>query len=118
MVQIELCLGRGRFQGFLGLALAEKQQHSLGLDPGPDLLFKGFYFAWRGSLRTTLRYAIMFPGRKSGSRDGFRPDSNRESVKIGPLAGRRADFYVFQIGIRPKSGPEAQFPARRHYCLM
>ncbi len=28
-----------------------------------------------------------------------------------------ADFDAFPIRIRPKSGPEARFPARRHYCV-
>ena len=37
----------------------------------------------------TLGYALLLPGRKSGFRAGFKPDSNRESVKIGPPAGRR-----------------------------
>jgi hypothetical protein len=29
----------------------------------------------------------VLPGRKSGFRAGFRPDSSRESLKIGPPAG-------------------------------
>ncbi len=33
-----------------------------------------------------------------------------------PKAGRRADLEALQIRIRPKSGPEAQFPARKHYA--
>ncbi len=33
--------------------------------------------------------AIMLPGRKSGFRVGYGPDSNREALKIGPPAGRR-----------------------------
>ncbi len=52
-------------------------------------------------------YAIAPPGRKSGLRAGFRVDSMREILKIGPPAGRRADFAAFPIWIRPKSGPEA-----------
>ncbi len=32
---------------------------------------------------------IGFPGRKLGFRAGFRPDSNREDIRIGPPAGRR-----------------------------
>ena len=39
-------------------------------------------------LQRTLCYAIVLPGRKSGFRAGFRPDSSRESIKIGPPAGR------------------------------
>ena len=31
----------------------------------------------------------MLPGRKSGFRAGFRPDSSRESIKIGPPGGLR-----------------------------
>jgi hypothetical protein len=37
----------------------------------------------------TLRCAIVFPGRKSGFRAGFRPDASRESLNIGPPAGLR-----------------------------
>jgi hypothetical protein len=48
--------------------------------------------------KITLWYAIMLPGRKSGFRAGFQPDSSRESFRIGP-AGRRADFEVFPIKI-------------------
>ncbi len=68
----------------------------------------------------TLCYAIMLPGRKSSFRVGIRPDSNRESLKIGPAAGlgpagRRANFQAFLIRIRPKSGVGHRFPARKHY---
>ncbi len=47
------------------------------------------------------------------------PGSMRNSKISGPRpkAGRRADFEVFQIRIRPKSGLEAHFPARKHYCV-
>ncbi len=42
----------------------------------------------------------MLSGWKSGFQTRFRPDSNRESLKIGPpagrqKAGRRADFLRF-----------------------
>ncbi len=39
------------------------------------------------SATTTVCYAIVLSGRKSGFRAGFRPDSSRESLKIGPPAG-------------------------------
>ena len=55
-----------------------------------------------------LCYAMVLPGRKSGFRAGFRPDSSRDSFKIGPPAGRRP------IG-RPISGPEA--PLRNIGCV-
>ncbi len=38
------------------------------------------------------------PGRKSACRAAFRPDSNRESIKIGPPVGRR-----------PARGPSLRF---------
>jgi hypothetical protein len=41
----------------------------------------------------------MLPGRKSGFRAGFRPDSDKEDLKIGPPAGRR-----------PAGGPIGSFP--------
>ncbi len=66
---------------------------------------------------STLCYVIVLPGSKSKLRAGFRPDSNRESLKIGPPAGRRADFGVFPVAVRPKSDPEDRFPARKHYCV-
>ncbi len=54
-------------------------------------------------------------GRKSAFRARFRPDCHRESTKIGPPAGRRADFDIFPVAVRPKSGPEGRFPARTYY---
>ncbi len=71
------------------------------------------------AMRQTGRkvYAIVLLGRKSGFRAGFRPDSSLESLIIGPPAGRRADVEDFTRRIRPKSGPEARFPFRNHYCV-
>ncbi len=60
---------------------------------------------------------IVLPGRRSGFRAGFRQDFSRGSSKIGPPAGRRADFEAVPIRIRPKSGPEAQSPSQKHHCL-
>jgi hypothetical protein len=39
----------------------------------------------------TLGYAIELPGRNSGFRARFRPDSSRESLNAGPPAGRRPE---------------------------
>ena len=63
----------------------------------------GVYFADTGkamkNIKThTLGYAIVLPGRKSGFRAGFRLDSNRENIKIGPPAG-----------LRPAEGPILMF---------
>ncbi len=60
-------------------------------------------------LCSTLRYAIVLPGQKSGFRAGFRPDANRESIKIAPPAAEACP-----IRIRPKSGLEDPFRARTH----
>ncbi len=75
----------------------------------PSQKFCQHYF----TLLNTLCYAIMLPGRKSGFRAGFRPDYNRENLKIGSPAG-----------LRPAGGPilgfsqlESRFQARKHYCV-
>jgi hypothetical protein len=41
---------------------------------------------------------------------------HRNQVSGRPKAGWRTHFDVFPIRIRPKSGPEARFPARRLHC--
>ncbi len=63
----------------------------------------------------TLCYAVVLPGLKSAFRAGFRPDCYRESSR--PKAGRRADFCVFLVVVRPKSGPEGRLAVRRHYFV-
>jgi hypothetical protein len=61
----------------------------------------------------------MFPGWKLASRDGFWLESVRQSFKIGHPEGRRplrkAGFEALLDRIKPKSGPENQFPTRTHY---
>ncbi len=51
-------------------------------------------------------------------RVGSEPDSNWESFKIGTPAGLRpAGGPMSRLSrFRPKSGPEARFPARKQYC--
>ncbi len=71
----------------------------------------------QASADVTLCYAIVFPGHKSAFRSGFWPGCYRESIEIGPPAGRRTDFGFFPVAFRPKSGPEGRFPARKHYCV-
>ncbi len=51
-----------------------------------------------------LCYAIMLPGRKSNFRAGFRPDSKRESVKIGPPGGLRPGGGQILMFSRLESG--------------
>ena len=63
-----------------------------------------------GHPKPTSCYAIMLPGRKSGFRAGFRPDSNRESLKIGPPAGRRPAGGPILTASRLESGRN---PARK-----
>ncbi len=60
----------------------------------------------------TLCYAIVPPGRKAAFRAGFWPDCYRERTEIGSPAGRRAEFCVFPVAVRPKSNPEGRFPTR------
>ncbi len=43
----------------------------------------------------------MVPGQRLAFRAGFRPDSNRESFKIGLTAGRKADFEGLESGRDP-----------------
>ncbi len=33
-------------------------------------------------------------------------------------SGRRADFGALPVAVRPKSGPEGRFTARKHYCVL
>ena len=47
------------------------------------------------SAKHTLCFAIVPPGRKSVFRAGFRPDSDRENLKIGTPAGRRAAGHKY-----------------------
>ncbi len=57
------------------------------LGPGPGLT--NVARTWIGMELITICYAIVLPGRKTNFRASFRPDSNWESLKIGPPAGRR-----------------------------
>ncbi len=55
---------------------------------------------------------VGLPGRISAGFQSGRPQ-NRPSRR--PKAVRRGEFEVFRIRIRPKSSPEARFPAPKHY---
>ncbi len=70
-----------------------------------------------GNLNPTPCYTIVLPGRKSGFRAGFQPDSSQVSLKISTAAGRRDDLEAFLKRIRPTATPEAGNPARKHYCV-
>ncbi len=48
---------------------------------------------------------------------GLLPGKHRNRPSGRPSAGRRADFSAFPVAVRPKSGPEGRFPARKHYCV-
>ncbi len=54
----------------------------------------------------TLRYAVVLPGLRAG----FRLDSNRGSIKIGPPAGRRPAGEPISKLARLESGRK---PARK-----
>ncbi len=49
--------------------------------------------------------------------DGVLPGKDRIRPSGRPKAGRRAEFCVFPVAVRPKSSPEGRFPARKHYCV-
>ena len=55
---------------------------------------------------------IGLPGRIV---TGLLPGKPRNRPAGRPAAGRRADFCIFVVAVRPKSGPEGRFPARKHY---
>ncbi len=70
-------------------APAAQTPQSLLTPPCPTRIGIKFSCSLDGySLESTPCYAIMFPGRKSCFRAGFRPDSNKENFKIGPPAGQ------------------------------
>ncbi len=73
-------LGPCRYRSTGRLGTAEVQTEDLSRE-GPQ--------TYGGTFVTgpTLCYAIVLPGREAGFRVGFRPDSSRESLKIGPPAG-------------------------------
>ncbi len=60
----------------------------------------------------TLCYAIVLRGRESGFRAGFRPDSIREGINIGPPAGLRPAgvpiFVEIESGRIPARKPDFQ----------
>ncbi len=46
---------------------------------------------------------------------GLPPGKHQNRPSGRPKAGRRADFGGFPVAVRPISGPEGRFPARKHY---
>ena len=57
---------------------------------------------------------IGLPGRILA---GLLPEKHRNRPSGRPSAGRRADFGAFPVAVRPQSGPEGRFTARKHYCV-
>jgi hypothetical protein len=58
----------------------------------------------------TLYYAIVLPGRKSVFWAGYQTDSNGESLKLGPPAGRRPAGGLILMLARLES---SRHPARK-----
>ncbi len=62
----------------------------------------------------------MIPDGKAAFRAGFGPGCYRENLEIGPPAGLQPAggpiSVLFLVLVRPKSGPEVRFTARKHYC--
>ncbi len=65
----------------------------------------------------SLGYALELPGRKSGLRARFRPDSIRKKTKSGPPAGRRPAGGLIWMPSGLESGPEVRLLARMRYCV-
>ncbi len=57
---------------------------------------------------------IGLPGRILA---GLLPGKHRNRPSGRPKAVRRADVGAFPVAVRPKSGPEDGFLARKHYCI-
>ncbi len=79
----------------------------------------------RGTLDTSEWFYSMLPNGASGPEiglpgrilAGLLPGRHRNRPSGWPKAGRRTDFGSFPVAVRPKSGPEGRFPARKHYCV-
>ncbi len=96
-------------------------QHTLSNMPG-KLLTESFAMGFRAVFIYIYIYS-MLRNNASGPEIGI-PDrisagflSGKHQIRpFGrPKASRRADFDAFPTRIRPKSGPEVRFPARKHY---
>ncbi len=72
---------------------------------------EGLYLLLRNS---AFGQEIWLPARISA---GFKLEKFQNRPSGRPKAGRRADFEAFPISIRPRTGPEARFPARKHYWI-
>ncbi len=57
---------------------------------------------------------IGLPGRILA---GLQPGKDRIRHSGRPSAGWRADFGAFPAAVRPSSGPEGRFTARKHCCV-
>ncbi len=57
---------------------------------------------------------IGLPGRILA---GLLTGKHRNRPSGRPKAGRRAYFGAIPVAVRPKSGPEGRFTARKHYCV-
>ena len=57
---------------------------------------------------------IGLPGRILA---GLLPGKHRNRPSGQRSAGRKADFGSSPVAVRPQSGLEGRFPARKHYCV-
>ncbi len=55
--------------------------------------------------------------RPSGPDFGRTATGKTPKSALRPAFGRRAGFGAFPVAVRPKSGPEGRFTARKHYCV-
>ncbi len=79
------------------------------------------FFVWGGVAESysMLRNGASGPeiGLPGTILAGMLPGKHRNRPFGRPSAGRRADFGAFPVAVRPKSAPEARFPARKQYCV-
>ncbi len=72
-------------------------------------------FRWYSVLRNNASWLVIgLPGRILA---GLLPGNHRNGPSGRPKAGDRADVGVFPVAVRPKSGPEGRFTARKHDCV-
>ncbi len=128
---IPLCVFLAPYLGCSGSVAGPGLGAGFMAGSGPSRSANGARTAQTDLRVLTLCYAIVLPGRKSGFRAGFRPDYIRESLKIGPPAGRRpvgglpgrkSSIFVVQTASSPSAklggkGGGASLPHLFHWVL-
>ncbi len=123
---IELGRSRGRFQGFLGQRSGGKLPNTDNFHPAQQSMHSNtnlFLVNWGAADLDVLFIVGLLPALEDaqGPLLSRRPCLSGCSMgcylRLRTTAGRRTDFGAFPMRTRPKSGPEARFQARKHYCV-